>query len=121
TAILDSAGTIVQTNGAGGTAAHRGAAAQSALKVGANYLDACRNTTDMPPDIARRVHTSIEAILRGKHDEFTLEYPTSRCGEDRWFEIRVRRLARAGGGAAVLHFDVTPRRPPPAPPPPPLT
>jgi len=110
TAILDSAGTIVQTNEAWATAARRGAAAQSALKVGANYLDACRSTIDMPPDIARTVHASIEAILRGKHDEFTLEYPTSRSGEDRWFEIRVRRLARAGGGAAVLHFDVTARR-----------
>jgi len=110
TAILDSAGTIVQTNEAWATAARRGAAAQSALKVGANYVDACRNTIDMPPDIALRVHASIEAVLRGKHDEFTLEYPTSRSGEDRWFEIRVRRLARAGGGAAVLHFDVTARR-----------
>jgi len=110
TAIIDSAGTIVQTNEAWATAARRGADAASALKVGANYLEACRNTIDMPPDIARRVHATIEALLQGKHDEFTLEYPTSRRGEDRWFEIRVRRLARVGGGAAVMLFDVTSRR-----------
>ena len=110
TAIIDSAGTIVQTNEAWATAARRGVDTQSALKVGANYLEACRNTIDMPPDIARTVHASVEGILQGKRDEFTLEYSTSRRGEDRWFEIRVRRLARVGGGAAVMLFDVTSRR-----------
>ena len=110
TAIIDSAGTIVQTNEAWATAARSGAAAQFALKVGANYVNACRNAIGMPPDIARNVHASIEAVLRGERDEFTVEYPTSRLGEDRWFEVRVRRLARLGGGAAVMHFDVTARR-----------
>ncbi len=110
TAIIDSAGTIVQTNEAWATAARSGAAAQFALKVGANYVEACRNAIGMPPDIARKVHASIEAVLRGERDEFTVEYPTSRLGEDRWFEVRVRRLARLGGGAAVMHFDVTARR-----------
>jgi signal transduction histidine kinase len=110
TAIIDSAGTIVQTNAAWATAARSGAGAQFALKVGANYVDACRNAIGMPPDIARKVHASIEAVLRGERDEFTGEYPTSRLGEDRWFEVRVRRLAHLGGGAAVMHFDVTARR-----------
>jgi signal transduction histidine kinase len=110
TAIIDSAGTIVQTNEAWATAARSGAAVQFALKVGANYVDACRNAIGMPPDIARKVYASIEAVLRGERDEFTLEYPTSRRGEDRWLEVRVRRLARLGGGAAVMHFDVTARR-----------
>jgi signal transduction histidine kinase len=110
TAIIDSAGTIVRSNDAWATAARRDAAVQFALKVGANYVDACRNAVDMPPDIARNVHASIEAILRGERDEFALEYPTSRRREDRWFEIRVRRLAGFGGGAAVMHFDVTARR-----------
>jgi signal transduction histidine kinase len=110
TAIIDSAGTIVQTNEAWTNAARSGAAAQFALKVGANYVDACRNAIGMPPDIARKVHASIEAVLQGERDEFTVEYPTSRLGEDRWFEVRVRRLAYLGGGAAVMHFDVTARR-----------
>src|SRR5262249_56854769 len=63
TAIIDSAGTIVQTNEAWATAARRGADAASALKVGANYLEACRNTIDMTPDIARRVHATLDARL----------------------------------------------------------
>ena len=110
TAIIDAAGTIVEANEAWITAARRGAAAQLALKVGANYLDACRSAVDMPPDIGRALHASIESILRGEREEFAVEYPTSRRGEDRWFEARVRRLARFGEGAAVMHFDVTARR-----------
>jgi signal transduction histidine kinase len=110
TAIIDSAGTIVQVNKAWATAARSGAAAQLALKLGANYLDACRSAVDMLPDIGRMLRASIESILRGERDEFAVEYPTTRRGEDRWFEVRVRRLAHFGGGAAVMHFDVTARR-----------
>jgi signal transduction histidine kinase/PAS domain-containing protein len=110
TAIIDSDGTIVEINDAWATAPRSGADVQLTLKVGANYLDACRNAVDMPPGIARTLRASIESILRGEREEFAVEYPTSRRGEDRWFEVRVRRLARFGGGAAVMHFDVTARR-----------
>ena len=110
TAIIDSAGTIVQTNEAWATAARSGAATPLALKVGANYLDACRSAVDIPPDIGRVLRASIESILRGEREEFAVEYPTSRGGEGRWFEVRVRRVTHFGGGAAVMHFDVTARR-----------
>jgi C4-dicarboxylate-specific signal transduction histidine kinase len=110
TAIIDSSGTILQTNEAWATAARNEAGAQSTLGVGANYLDLCRNATDMPLDVGRQVHTSIESILRGERHEFALEYPTYRHGERRWFEIRVRQLPHLGRGAAVMHFDVTARR-----------
>jgi len=110
TAIIDGHGTIVQTNDAWVTATRSGAGAHAALKVGANYLDACREAIDIPRDVARTVRESIESVLRGTRDDFTLEYPASRGGEDRWFELRVRRLDRLGGGAAVMHFDVTARR-----------
>src|SRR5262249_22135779 len=79
-AIIDSAGTIVQVNEAWATAS-RSAAAQLALKVGANYLEACRSAVDVPRDISRTLHASITSILRGERDEFAVEYPTSRDGE----------------------------------------
>ena len=110
TAIIDRHGTIVQTNDAWVTATRSGAGAHAALKVGANYLDACREAIGMPRDVARTVRESIESVLRGTRDDFSLEYPASCGGEDRWFELRVRRLDRLGGGAAVMHFDVTARR-----------
>ncbi len=110
TAIIDAAGTIVQINDAWAGAVWKGRGVEPALKVGANYLEACRSAVDMPPDSAAKVHASLAAILRAERDEFALEYPTSRGEEDRWFEVRVRRLARFGGGAAVMRFDVTARR-----------
>ena len=64
----------------------------------------------MPSDIAQTVHAAVESILRDKRDEFAAEYRTSRHGADRWFEVRVRRLAHLGGGAAIMHLDVTARR-----------
>ena len=109
TAIIDAAGTIVHMNEAWATAT-RSPAARETLSIGANYLEACRTAVDMPPEIARKAHAAISDILRGGRDEFVLEYPSSRDGEDRWLEVRVRRLTRLGGGAAVMHLDVTPRR-----------
>src|SRR2546430_5967694 len=73
----------------------------------------------MPRAPAPKAHGSVQAILAGEHDEFVLEYPASRRGEDRWLELRVRRLPRRRGGAAVMQIDVTARRPAPAAPPPP--
>ena len=108
TAIIDSTGTIVQVNEAWAATART--EALPALAVGANYLEACGDPTDMPLDIARTVRAATESVLRGERDEFAVEYPASRHGEGRWFEVRVRRLPRLGKGAAVTHFDVTARR-----------
>ena len=110
TAIIDSTGRIVQTNDAWATAARSGAGADAARALGANYLDACRGAINMPRDVAEKLRTSVESILRGEQEEFTIEYPTSRRGQDCWLVVRVRRLSRLGGGAAVMYFDVTARR-----------
>jgi signal transduction histidine kinase len=110
TAIIDSSGTISRTNLAWATAGRNGASGPLAFNVGANYLEACRNGADMPPDVAGKAHASILSTLRGEQDEFALEYPTARHGEACWFELRVRRLPHLGRGAAVTHFDVTARR-----------
>jgi signal transduction histidine kinase len=109
TAIIDSAGTIVQMNAAWDETP-RSAAGHAAFSVGANYVEACRNAVDMPADIARKKQAAVESILRGERDEFVMEYPSTRYGEERWVEVRVRRLPRLVGGAAVMRLDVTPRR-----------
>jgi len=106
TAILDAGGTIVQVN----TAWAAAAGSDHALAVGANFLKACDNTLDMPADVAREIHAAIASILTGHRDELTFECPASRRGHDRWLEVRVRHLARLGGGAVVMRFDITARR-----------
>jgi C4-dicarboxylate-specific signal transduction histidine kinase len=110
TAIVDAAGVIVQVNEAWTRAARRDARLEKALAVGASYLEACGRGLDMPADVARKVLAALTAILRGERDELAVEHPSSRCGEDRWVELRVRRLAQLGGGAAVMYLDVTARR-----------
>jgi len=111
TAILDAAGTILQTNEAWARAALGVPPdCQAALSVGANYPETCRRAIGMPPDIGQKVHGVLEALLRGEQEEFALEYRASGAGQDRWLEVRGRRLAHLEGGAAVMHFDVTSRR-----------
>jgi C4-dicarboxylate-specific signal transduction histidine kinase len=110
-AIIDRTGAIVQTNEAW-TKAARGAPVSdgTALSVGANYLNACRARIGMPADTAQKICVALESILRGRSQDFTLEYPSSRGGEDRWLEVHIRGLAHLAGGAAVMHFDITARR-----------
>jgi signal transduction histidine kinase len=111
TAIIDSTGVIVQVNEAwarfAGTVAGDAA---STIAVGDNYLTACRGAVGMPAESARKTLDLIAAVLQGQQEEGALEYPFPRAGDDRWFEVRVRRVARPGGGAAIMHFDVTARR-----------
>jgi signal transduction histidine kinase len=106
TAVLDAVGTIVQVNKAWAAAA----GTDEGLAVGANFLKACDHSLDMPADDARRLHTAIVSILTGHRDELTFECPALRHGGDHWLELRVRHLARLGGGAVVMRFDVTARR-----------
>src|SRR5947208_3265446 len=92
-----------------------GAEPAPALKVGANYLEACRDAIDIPADAARTVHASLEAVLRGQREEFALEYPSTRHGEDRWLEVRVRRPAPFGSArpsrrAPMGAVDIAARR-----------
>jgi signal transduction histidine kinase len=110
-AILDGVGTIVQTNETWATMAKSAPpAVQLDLAVGGNYLDACRSAFGMPPDVAFKLQHSLLDVLHGGLEELALEYRASRDGIERWQEVRVRRLARHGGGAAIMHFDVTARR-----------
>jgi signal transduction histidine kinase len=110
-AILDAAGTIVQTNDRWAAASrNRAMTSERPLAVGSNYLDACRRAIGIPPGEARLVLAALESLLQGGREEFVLEYPSSRQGKDCWLEMRVRRLTYPDRGAVVMHFDVTTRR-----------
>ena len=111
TALINAEGTILQTNEAWASAARQAPAnVADALAVGANYLYACRESMGLPRETGKRVEAGIDAVLRREREDFSLEYPTSRQRQDRWMEVRVRRVAILGGGAAVTHLDVTKRR-----------
>ena len=111
TALIDADGMIVRTNEAWAIAAQRMPVdAAQALAVGASYLKGCLDGAVMPAHHAAIAARGIESVLHGERYDFSMEYPMSRFGQDRWFELRVRRVAHLGGGAAVTHLDVTKRR-----------
>ncbi|HEU5195973.1 MAG TPA: GAF domain-containing sensor histidine kinase [Methylomirabilota bacterium] len=111
TALLSADGVIVQINEAWARSVSTlPPEGRIALSVGGNYLKAMQRPVRMPADLARKGRELLEEVLQGRKVEASLEYPSMRSGEERYFEMRVRRLARAGGGAAVTHFDVTARR-----------
>jgi signal transduction histidine kinase len=111
TAIIDAKGTILQTNDAWASAALSGPAVMAPrLSVGANYLETCESAIGIPPDTGAKVVAGVASVLRGDREEFSLEYPTPRNGQDRWLELRVRRLTHLRGEAAVTYLDVTKRR-----------
>jgi signal transduction histidine kinase len=110
-AIIDATGSIVQVNDAWAVFARsNGAASRSAMAPGANYLEACRRAIAVPEASAEKAATLIESVLQGRQNEGMLEYVRVLADRDHWFEMRGQRLKRPEGGAAVMHFDVTPRK-----------
>lgn len=103
TAIIDGDGRIVRVNEAwaGGTRP------LTAVPTGASYLDTCRALVADGQPHASSVLTLVTSILDGQQREGTIEYPSRQADEDRWFEIRVRRLQPPAAGAAITHLDIT--------------
>jgi signal transduction histidine kinase len=106
TAILDGEGRVVQANEAWTAAAHP----LTATPAGGSYLEACRALIARDDPHAPPVLALVTSILDGEQREGALEYSTVKTGQDRWFEIRVRRLQRPAAGAAITHLEITARK-----------
>lgn len=114
-AVVDRSGTIVVVNDAWNQfAAANGASSPNAIGPGANYLEACRRAAGESAEIAHQVHEGLQTILQGSLEEFTIEYPChSPCGHSppvkRWFLLSATPWRLEGGGAIVVHTDITER------------
>jgi signal transduction histidine kinase len=110
-AIINGDGVIVHVNEEWTAfAREHGADGNPGLSVGANYLEVCRRAALASDPSAGRALERIESVLRGQSEGETLEYFGGRPGEDRWFEMQVRRLEHRGGEAVIVHRDVTERK-----------
>ena len=106
TAIVDGDGCLVQVNEAWAGATR----SLTAVPTGASYLDACRGLiADGHPDAAS-ILALVTSVLDGQQREGALEYPSRQIDEDRWFQIRVRRLQQPAAGAAITHLEITARK-----------
>lgn len=112
-AVLDKQGTIVHVNAAWRRFArdnppgadHSGPDAGP----GVNYLAVCEASRGASAIGAREAAEGIRAILEGRLDTFSQEYPCHSPAKPRWFLMTASPLATAGGGAVVIHADVTGR------------
>ncbi|HKA61253.1 MAG TPA: ATP-binding protein [Methylomirabilota bacterium] len=106
TAIIDGDGRIVRVNEAWAVAT----LPLTAVPMGVSYLDTCRVLIADGDPNASSIVTLVTSVLDGQQREGALEYPLRQAGEDRWFEIRVRRLQQPAAGAAITHLEITARK-----------
>jgi two-component system, LuxR family, sensor kinase FixL len=77
---------------------------------GANYLEACRQSSGESAENAMAAHDGIQAVLAGRMKSFTLEYPCHSPQQQRWFSMTVTPLGREGPSVVVAHVDITGRK-----------
>jgi C4-dicarboxylate-specific signal transduction histidine kinase len=110
-AVIDGDGVIIHVNEEWTAFARQnGGEGDPRLSVGANYLEVCRRAVRASDPTAGRALAMIESVLNGGNEGQPLEYFGGRPGEDRWFEMQVRRLDHAGGNAVIVHRDITERK-----------
>ncbi len=109
-AVLDAHGKIVAVNTAWvNYARSSGLPDVTGVCEGADYLAVCRRAADLADPLAREALEGIEAVLHGRMQQFTLEYPCHSPTERHWYLMQVSRPAPGLAGAVVTHLDVTER------------
>lgn len=110
-AVLDSTGTIVDTNEAWRLFALLNDGSASTTGPGISYLDVCDQAAAAGVDGASVIARALREILAGTRDHFDLEYPCPSPAEDRWFLFQASSApVDNGGGAVLFHVDLTSRK-----------
>lgn len=105
-AVLDHAGVIRLTNHAWRRFAAENGYAASGAGVGLSYLEICAQTRGREAAVALDMAAGLRRLLHGGAERFRLgSYACHGAGRCRWFAIEAQRLD--GGGAVVLHLDVS--------------
>jgi diguanylate cyclase (GGDEF)-like protein/PAS domain S-box-containing protein len=110
-AVIDRNGVITTVNEAWRQFAQaNGAPGAERVSEGANYLEVCRQAVGQPGAAeASDTLAGITAVLSGKSERFTLDYPCHAPSEERWFIMVVLPLKGADGGAVISHQNHTDR------------
>lgn len=105
--VLDGTGRILLVNQAWQRAATDRDADPAATGVGVDYLKVCERAVGRCSEGAQQAADGIRAVLAGRTEQFTMDYPCHGGEEVEWSTVRVTPLGRHGGGAVVTHSDVT--------------
>jgi hypothetical protein len=107
-AILNKNGIIIETN-----TAWKKFAKSNKIKIrpdtlNINYLEICDAALDDPTGEAQQVSNGIRSLIKGKIDEFAIEYPCHGPGKKSWYYMRATRLADSDPVQLVVsHEDIT--------------
>ncbi len=110
--VLDSSGVLVAANRSWtGYSAKNGGGAAERPEPGTNYLRMLKRHS-AENDRSGRVWKNIVSVLGGKKDRFTMEYPSHRGRDRKWFLLSVTPMKTGAHvtGAVVSHTDITRRK-----------
>lgn len=109
--VLNSRGEIIAVNEAWRRFAAANPPVNANVSEKANYFSVCEVADGEESSYARSFAAGIRAVLEGRQDSFSLEYPCHSPDEERWFVGRVTRLAGfLRGHAVVAHENITERK-----------
>ncbi len=109
--VLDARGNILAVNRAWREFAGANSTAPAGLCEGANYFAACAGATGEGAEYAARFAAGLRAVIEGRSEESTLEYPCHSPAERRWFIARAKRFEFEDEPRAVVtHANITARR-----------
>jgi predicted DNA binding protein len=103
--ILDSEGTIVETNQSWREFGTRNNIQTQSDTIGINYLDVCDRAAT---ETSTRVFNGLRELLDGERDQFSIVYPCHSPIEQRWFLLlAVPMSLEDQRQATVAHVDIT--------------
>jgi diguanylate cyclase (GGDEF)-like protein len=102
-ALIDSAGSVVRTN----LAWQRAERDATDIEYRDNYLDLCDITAARGSDEAVQAARGVRQVLAAEMNTFVMLF--SRPGRDihHWYQLSVTAFPQPGGGAIVMHTDVS--------------
>lgn len=108
--VLDKSGIITRTNDVWKRFARENSDPGSTIGgVGDNYLDVCRRAIARGELEVHAILQGIHAVLEGREQIFSAEYPCHSPSEPRWFLLRVTPLKDASG-VVLAHLNITARK-----------
>ena len=106
-AVIDGSGRIVAVNDAWERAGAEAGADPTRTGVGVNYLAVCDHAAGRFAEGATSIAAGIRSVLAGDLHSFSIDYPCPTPEQERWFSLRVNPSGEMGGGAVLIHLDVS--------------
>jgi signal transduction histidine kinase len=110
-AILDARGIVLEVNESWRRFADTASVEQfHRVRVGDDYLEACRSAAERGDATAVRALAGVERVLHRESRRFEMEYDDDQDGRRERYALSLEVLARPDGGAVVTRANVTARR-----------